>query len=57
MPIVAEVEEEYGGGGIGMVSSFIILEELGRVSPIIVSFVAAHSAECSDTLFRHANEE
>jgi len=57
VPIVAEVEEEYGGGGIGMVSSFIILEELGRVSPIIVSFVAAHSAECSDTLFRHANEE
>ncbi len=48
---------EYGGGGMDVLSSVIVMEELSRNSPAVALSWLAHAILCVNNIYEHANEE
>jgi isovaleryl-CoA dehydrogenase len=48
---------EYGGGGMDILSSVIVMEELSRNCPAVSLSWLAHSILCVNNIFEHATEE
>ncbi len=53
----ANVPEEYGGGGMDVLSSVIIMEELSRQSPSVSLSWLAHAILCVNAIQAHGKEE
>jgi isovaleryl-CoA dehydrogenase len=51
------VPVEYGGGGMDILSSVIVMEELSRNCPAVSLSWLAHAILCVNNLFEHGNEE
>jgi len=51
------VPDEYGGGGMDVLSSVIVMEELSRTSPAVALSWLAHSILCVNNIFEHSTEE
>jgi isovaleryl-CoA dehydrogenase len=51
------VPVEYGGGGMDVLSSVIVMEELSRNSPAVALSWLAHSILCVNNIYEHATED
>ncbi len=51
------IPEQYGGGGFDLLAAVLATEQMARVCAAVSLSYVAHTILCTDTLYRHANEE
>lgn len=51
------IPEQYGGGGFDLLAAVLATEQMARVCAAVSLSYVAHAILCTDTLYRHANEE
>lgn len=50
------IPEQFGGAGMDLLSSSLVLEQMGRVCPAIALSYCAHTVLCCDTFYHNSND-